>query len=575
VISTAGHVDHGKSTLVMALTGTDPDRFAEEKERGLTIDLGFASTSLPSGRTVAIIDVPGHIRFLKNMLAGVGAVDACLFVVAATEGWKPQSEEHLRILELLGVKHGVIALTKAGLADDDLQELALLDIEDQVAGTFLEDAPIVTVDAVEGIGLDELRTALDDLLDTTPRADDDNRPRLWIDRAFAAKGAGTVVTGTLTGGRVRVEDDLTLLPARREVRVRGIQSQHADRTKIGPGNRVALNLGGIGHDEVARGDVLVHADQWHVTDRVDASLSVLDTLDHDVSRRGAHLLYVGSGEHPVRVRVLGPDVITPGQTGSVRMFLPDQLPLRPGDRFILREAGRAETVGGGEILDVDPIVAASRARPDRSVDRVITERGWLTADQLFLLTGERRDPDVGAWVVDPAALAAALSELRDRIGAADGLGLDVALLDERERACLDLIDGVEVDGGHVRLGDERDPLDDHPYLAALEGAPFSPPDPDGVDRGELRELVRRGQVLSKDGVYFAATAVEQAARQMARLLAVEPDGVTVAAFRDSLGCTRKYAVPLATILDETGRTRRRGDVRIAGPRLPSVADVEE
>ena len=560
---------------MLALTGTDPDRFAEEKERGLTIDLGFAATTLPSGRTVAIIDVPGHTRFLKNMLAGVGAVDACLFIVAATEGWKPQSEEHLRILGLLGVEHGVIALTKASLADDDLQELALLDIEEQVAGTFLEQAPVITVDAVDGTGVSELKAALDDLLDDTPRATDEGRPRLWIDRAFAAKGAGTVVTGTLAGGRVRVDDELVLHPGGRAVRVRAIQSQHADRTKIGPGNRVALNLGGIGHDELARGDVLVREGQWHLTDRVDASLSVLDTLDHDVSRRGAHLLYVGSGEHPVRLRVLGPEAIAPGQTGAVRMFLPAALPLAPGDRFIVREAGRAETVGGGEILDVDPIVAASRARPDRSVDRVVAERGWIDAEQLFLLTGERREPDVGQWVVDPAALASAVADLRDRIERTGGLGLDVAQLDDRERACLELLDGVTIEAGHVRAADEADPLAEHPYVAALEASPFSPPDPDGVDRNELRELVRRGQVWHKDGVYFAAGAVDAAAAEMARLLAAEPDGVTVAAFRDALGCTRKHAVPLATILDETGRTRRRGDLRIAGPRLPSVPDVEQ
>ena len=574
VIATAGHVDHGKSTLVLALTGTDPDRLAEEKERGLTIDLGFAATALPSGRGVAIIDVPGHVRFLKNMLAGVGAVDACLFIVAATEGWKPQSEEHLRILGLLGVEHGVIALTKVGLADDDLQELALLDIEEHVAGTFLEGAPIIAVDALDGTGLDDLRAALDDLVDRAPRAADDGRPRLWIDRAFAAKGAGTVVTGTLTGGRIRVEDELTLIPHERPVRVRGIQSQHADRTKVAPGNRVALNLGGVSHDELTRGDVLIQADQWHRTDRIDARLAVLETLDHDVSRRGAYLLYVGSGEHPVRLRVLGPDAIAPGTSEAVRMFLPHRLPLRPGDHFVLREAGRAETVGGGEILDVDPIVAASRARPDRSVDRVIAERGWITADQLELLTGERRDPDAGRWVVDPATLAAALETLRERITAAQGLGLDVAVLDDRERAGLDLLAGIEIDGGHVRLADEADPLQDHPYLDALQASPFSPPDPDDVDRTELRELVRRGQVLSKDGVFFAAAAVDAAAAAMSDLLAAQPEGVTVAAFRDALGCTRKHAVPLLTILDETGRTRRRGDVRIAGPRLRS-AEVEQ
>ena len=222
VVATAGHVDHGKSTLVHRLTGTDPDRWAEEKARGMTIDLGFGVAELPSGRRVAFVDVPGHVRFIKNMLAGVGAVDACLFVVAATEGWKPQSEEHLRILSLLGLRHGIVALTKVGLCDDDLRELARLDVAEHVRGTFLEDAPIIDVDVPAGLGVETLRAALDDLTATMPTSADRGRPRLWVDRVFAARGSGTVVTGTLTGGVLRVDDELTLLPADRGVRVRVI-----------------------------------------------------------------------------------------------------------------------------------------------------------------------------------------------------------------------------------------------------------------------------------------------------------------------------------------------------------------
>ena len=275
-ISTAGHVDHGKSTLVEALTGVDPDRFAEEKARGLTIDLGFGSAQLPSGRSVSIIDVPGHERFIRNMLAGVGAVDACLFVVAANEGWMPQSEEHLRILELLGVSHGLIALTKVGLCDAEIADLARLEVEERVEGTFLAAAPVVETDVVDGLGLDDLRTGLDELLDRTPAAADQRRPRLWVDRAFAARGAGTVVTGTLGGGQIRVDDELELRPGGAAVRVRALQTHHSQRTKVGPGNRVAVNLSGVGHQEVVRGDVLVRAGQWHLTNRFDASLTVLD-----------------------------------------------------------------------------------------------------------------------------------------------------------------------------------------------------------------------------------------------------------------------------------------------------------
>ncbi len=568
VVSTAGHVDHGKSTLVRVLTGTDPDRFAEEKERGLTIDLGFASTKLPSGKVLSLVDVPGHVRFLKNMLAGVGAVDACLFVVDANEGWKPQTEEHLRILDLLGVRHGIVALTKIGLADDDLVELAMLDVEERVVGTFLEAAPVIPVDSIDGTGLDELRAALDDLLATTPDAIDRGTPRLWVDRAFSAKGSGTVVTGTLTGGRIRVDDELDLLPHGRSVRVRALQSLHAQRTKVGPGNRTAVNLSGIGHDEVRRGDVLVRSGEWHETTVFDGALTVLDSLDHDVSRRGAHLLYMGAGEHAVRIRILGP-AIAPGNTGNIRVYLPAALPLLPGDRFVLRESGRSETIGGGEVLDVDPRSKAADASPDRSVDRVIAERGWVTADELLLLTGEHRDPDVGVWVVDPSELHLAIESVRSRVDDAGALGLDTATLRDQERATLALLTDIVVAGGRATRASAADPLLEHPYVAALRSAGFAPPDPDGVDREELRELVRRGEVIVEDGVYFAPAVIDDAALLLAEMLAEKPEGVTVSEVRQRMGNTRKHAMPLIARLDAGGMTRRRDNLRIAGPRLPS------
>lgn len=568
VVATAGHVDHGKSTLVEALTGTDPDRFAEEKARGLTIDLGFAATTLPSGAPLSLVDVPGHVRFIKNMLAGVGAVDACLFVVAATEGWKPQSEEHLRILELLGVAHGIVALTKVGVADEDLVELAHLELEERLAGTFLEGAAIVDVDAPTDVGLDDLRAALDDLLAATPTSADHGRPRLWVDRSFAAKGSGTVVTGTLTGGRLAVDDELELHPRGDRVRVRALQNHHEARDDLPPGSRCAVNLAGVAHDDVQRGDVLVRPGQWHLTTVVDADLAVLDGLDHAVSRRGAFVAYVGAGEHPVRLRILGPDALEPGARGAVRLFLPEALPLLPGDRFVLRESGRAETVGGGEVLDVDPRERASRARPDRSVDRVVRERGWVNVDELERLTGERRDPDLGNWAVDPGALQESVAGLRERLEDAGPLGLDLALLDDRQRAVVELLDDAVVDGGHLRPADAVDTLADHPFLAALAAQPFAPPDPGDVDRGELREMVRRGTVVEQDGVFFAASGVEAAARLAARLLADDPDGFTVSAFREAAGNTRKHTLPLLARLDGTGVTRRRGDLRIGGPRLP-------
>ena len=570
VVATAGHVDHGKSTLVEALTGTDPDRFAEEKARGLTIDLGFATTTLPSGAALSLVDVPGHVRFIKNMLAGVGAVDACLFVVAATEGWKPQSEEHLRILELLGVRHGVVALTKGGPADDDLVDLAHLEGEERVAGTFLEGAPVVNTDAPTGVGLDNLRAALDDLLAATPTAVDHGRPRLWIDRAFSARGAGTVVTGTLIGGRLHTDDELAVHPAGSPVRVRSLQNHHAERDELPPGSRCAVNLVGVAHDEVVRGHVLVRSDQWHHTTVVDASLRVLDRLDHPVSRRGAHVVYLGSGEHPVRMRILGPDALDPGTEGAVRIHLPEPLPLLPGDRFVLRESGRAETVGGGEVLDVDPTERASRARPDRSVDRVVRERGWVPVDELERLTGERREPDLDRWVVDPVVLHRTLEDLRNALADAGPRGLDLVGLGELARAAVVLLDDAEVEAGRLVAAGVADPLADHPFVAALAASPFVPPSPDGVDRGELRELVRRGDVVEVEGIFFASSAVDAAGRLAARLLVDHPEGFTVSTFREEAGNTRKHAMPLLARLDATGMTRRRGDLRIAGPRLPEA-----
>ncbi|MCO8128074.1 selenocysteine-specific translation elongation factor [Acidimicrobiia bacterium EGI L10123] len=568
VVATAGHVDHGKSTLVLHLTGTDPDRLAEEKARGLTIDLGFAGATLPSGRRMAMIDVPGHVRFLKNMLAGMGAVDACLFVVAASEGWKPQSEEHLRILDVLGVRHGLIALTKVGLVDDDLHELARLEVEEAVAGTFLEGAPVVGVDAPTGRGLDDLRTALDELLAVTPTAVDHGRPRLWIDRSFAPPGAGTVVTGTLAGGSVAVDDELLLAPAGTTVRVRAIQRLHEQVQQLEPGNRTALNLVGVSHGSVDRGDVLVRDGQWHHTDQLDASLTVLGRLDHAVSRRGAYLAYIGSGEHPVQLRVLGPQPIEPGETGMVRLHLARHLPLLPGDRYVLRDAGRGETVGGGEVLDVDPVLRASRAAPDRRVERVVAERGWVDAHQLALLTGERVEPTIGRWVVSPVAWTDAVERVTGRLLEAGPLGLDLATLDERDRAVAERLDDVVVEQGRIVAIDAIDPLDGHPWLGALAADPFAPPaPPDDLGRNEIRELVRRGAVVEVDGIAFGAGAIEQTCDVVRGLLEEHPEGVTVAQIRDRLGTSRKYVLPLLAHLDGTGRTRRRGDLRIAGPRL--------
>lgn len=568
VVSTAGHVDHGKSSLVLALTGTDPDRFDEEKRRGLTIDLGFAHTTLPSGEELSFIDVPGHVRFLRNMLAGVGGVTACVFVVAATEGWKPQSEEHLRILELLGIEAGVIALTKSDLVDADLLELAHLDVADHVAGTFLADVPVVAVSATTGAGLDELRVELDALVGRTTRASDTGRPRLWIDRVFAAKGSGTVVTGTLTGGRLAT--DQTVVVGVRRARIRALQTAGRSVDEIGPGTRVAVNLTGVDHHDLARGDALVAPDQWHLTDRFDASVHVLASLDHDLTRRGAFVAHVGSGEHSVRLRVLGTETLRPGADGAVRLFLPVALPLLPGDRFVLRESGRDETVGGGEVLDIEPVLRASRAAPDRTIERLVRERGWVTVADVERLTGQRVEPVVGEWLTTADELEAMRHVLLERVLAGGALGVDLASFDDRERSVLATLADVVVDATTVRPADVVDPFADHPYLEVARSGGFAPPQPDDVDRAEVRELVRRGHLVVRDGTYFHVDTIDAAGTLAAQLLAASPEGFTVAQFRDETGASRKFVLPLLADLDARGITRRRDDLRIAGPRLPDL-----
>jgi selenocysteine-specific elongation factor len=568
VIATAGHVDHGKSSLVLALTGTDPDRFEEEKRRGLTIDLGFAHTTLPSGTDLSFVDVPGHVRFLRNMLAGVGGVTACVFVIAATEGWKPQSEEHLRILELLGIRSGIVVLSKADLVDDEMLEIAELEISERVEGTFLDGAPVIPFSAMTGHGLDDVKAALDALVREGPAAVDRGRTRLWIDRVFAAKGSGTVVTGTLVDGSVAVDDAVVVEPGGEPARVRAIQTAGRSVDSIAPGNRVALNLAGVDHGDLHRGHAVVEPDRWLTTDRVDASLNVLGTLSHEVSRRGAYVAYFGSGEHSVKVRVLGTEALGPARGGAIRLFLPEPLPLLPGDRFILRESGRDETVGGGEVLDIAPVLRASRAAPDRSVDRVVDERGWVTVEDLERLTGEVRSPTVGDWVATEAALEELRVSIASRVEDAGPAGVDLAAFDERERTVLAAMDDLDTEGGRVRPVDAVDPYADHPALAALKAGGFTPPAVEGVSRDDVRELARRGLIVQRDGVVFHADTVDAAAVEAARLLEANPEGFTVAQFRDATGASRKYALPLASELDARGITRRRDDLRIAGPRLP-------
>lgn len=566
VVATAGHVDHGKSALIEALTGTDPDRFAEEKRRGLTIDLGFAHTTLPSGRSVSFVDVPGHSRFLGNMLAGIGGADICLFVVDATEGWRAQSEEHLRIVELLGIDRGLVAVTKCDLVDDETLARALDDVGQRVAGSSLAAAPVLAVSARTGAGLDRLVIELD-RLDTAARAPGPGRggSRLWVDRSFTMTGSGTVVTGVTEGDGFAVDDAVSVEPGGARTSIRAVHIRGDAAAAVGGHERAGLNLRGIAADEIRRGDAIVVPGEWWVTSRFDARLTVLEAIAHDVGRRGAYTLHVGSGEHRAELQVIRARSIAPGSTGLVRLRIDAGLPLLPGDRFVLRESGRGETVGGGEILDIDPVLPLSKAAPDRRWERVVAERGWVTAADLRRLTGATVEPTIGGWVADADAVTSLSADLRSRVAAAATPGLGVGGLDERERALLDHLDDLAVAGEWVTTGAAVG--DEHPVVAQLRAGGLQPPDPD-APKDVLRDLRTRGALVERDGVWFHADAIDVAAGIAGRLLAGTPDGFTVARFRDASGTTRKYALALLGELAARGITRRRDPLHIAGPRLP-------
>jgi selenocysteine-specific elongation factor len=485
------------------------------------------------------------------------------------------------VLELLGIEHGIVALTMSGLVDREWIAAVREEVAERLAGTFLEGAPIVEVDAPTGLGITDLEQALDTLLAETPTATDAGRPRLWIDRSFTVRGVGHVVTGTLTGGSLAVGDQLEIVPTPHDrkvpVRVRGLHSHNLGFDHVAPGHRVAANISGIAHTEVERGQALIRPDQWFVTNLVDASLTVLGSLDHAVSRRGAYLAYFGSGEHAVKLRILGPTEIAPGESGHVRLHLPVRLPIVMGDRYVLRESGRSETVGGGEAIDVAPVRSAARARPDRSVERFVAERGWLDVDLLERMTGVRPDPEVGGrWLVDPPVLALARERVAATVVAAGPIGLDLAEFSEQDRAILLLLgEEVVIDGRRVRSASSLPAsvvVAAHPYLDALADAPFSPPAPAefGVTAAELRTMIDTGMVVKRGAVVFSADAVSRAAVVVAGLLEENPGGVPLTVIRQALGTTRKYAVPLLEHFDATGVTRRRGELRIAGPRLPSL-----
>ena len=604
VIGTAGHVDHGKSSLVQRLTGIDPDRLVEEKRRGLTIDLGFAWLTTPSGKDVGIIDVPGHERFIKNMLAGAGGISVCLFVVAANEGWMPQSAEHLTVLDVLGITHGVVAVTKADLVNDEVVDLIVAEVRERIAGTCLEGAAVVPCSSVDGRGLEELVVALDRELDRAPPARDEERPRLWIDRVFTIAGSGTVVTGTLAGGRLRGGDNIEVLPKGQRARIRAIQSHKRRLDEVGPGNRVALNLTGLGRNTVERGHAVVRPGQWRPTSTIDTVLRVLTEetsgVRHTLTGRGAHLLYCGSSETPVRLKLLERDALHGGDAGYARLMLRDPLPLAPGDRFVLRDVGRIHTFGGGRVLDPHPVPKPPRRSehvrvlerleraPPREALRVLLEaEGEMSSIDALLRTGARSASEaveLNGLLLSAARFeslrASAMSAVEEwhRANPLDpgmpreALRALVGLEPPDFDALVDRLEDLQENGSRVRLTSFAVELDTAQQRArddlirTLETSGYMPPLTDELDTSPelLRALVVSGDLVQVGNFLLTADQARRA-RAIVRREIERRGPLTVAEIRDLLGTSRKYAVPLCEWLDETRATIRRGDVRALGP----------
>ncbi|GAB2539215.1 selenocysteine-specific translation elongation factor [Brachybacterium huguangmaarense] len=584
VVATAGHVDHGKSTLIRALTGIETDRWAEEKRRGLTIDLGFAWAALPSGQEVSFVDVPGHERFLANTLAGLGPAPIVLLAVAADEGWSAQTDDHRDAIAALGIGSGVVALTRADRADEAQRAAAVASVRAELAGTALADVAVVPVSAVTGEGMDALRAALDAVLAAEPAPDPAARVRLWIDRAFTISGAGTVVTGTLEAGSLARGDRLEVQGAEHtgEVVVRGLQSREQDAERIEPVSRAAVNLRGVPTGALARGDALVTPGAWPLAATLDVRRATGGPLDDLPEQAVAH---IGTAAVPVRVRPFGAD--------HARLVLDRPLPLAVGDRIVLRGSGEHAVLGGVRVLDVDPpaldrrgdgtrrasALAAMPADGDAMLE--VSRRGAMREKDLRRAGIAVPDPlpdalrRVGAHLVDAAALArwgttlrSAVEETTARDPLAPGLprGAAAAAIGLPDASLLDAVvaaAGLVSDGGTVHDPDAVRGLGAaEAGIAALErrlrSAPFAAPEADDLaalrlGAKELAAAEGQGRILRlPDGVVLLPTAPALAMRALAAL----PQPFSASQARQALSTTRRVAIPLLEHLDGRGWTRR-------------------
>jgi selenocysteine-specific elongation factor len=623
IVGTAGHIDHGKSALVKALTGTDPDRLEEEKRRGITIDIGFAHLELPSPAggvlRLGFVDVPGHERFVRNMLAGVGGIDLVLLVIAADESIKPQTREHFDICRLLGIRRGITVLTKSDLVDGDTLEVVRLEVEDFLRGSFLEDAPILAVSSKTGAGLEELKRELIQAAGEAHQRDASALARLPIDRVFVMKGFGTVVTGTLLAGTIRKEEEMEVFPGQRRVRVRGVQVHGQAAEQAVAGQRTALNLAGVSKEELARGMMLAPTTTFRTTRRADVSLALLLSARPLKDRARVHL-HVYTAETVAEVVLYGGKQLAPGQSGYGHVRAAEPLLLLPGDRFILRQFSPVVTIGGGTVLDAAPLaskgtresaegllpVLANGTAPEILAARVarrgkaglplsdaVAETGWrqaqveahaaslkgkllrfgnvLIAQEAFSQAQREALAAVEEFHrANPLVAGIGKEELREKLG----LGTEVfsALLDVLAREKKIELSGEQVrSAGRTMVLKDEEAESKRSIEQAFSEAGLKVPALKDVLAGlrvdkaiaqKIVTLLLRDKVLVKisEDLVFHRAALEELRRRVSAHKAKSAK-IGVAEFKDLTGVSRKYAIPLLEYLDRERVTRRVGDQR--------------
>ncbi|MFH1382910.1 MAG: selenocysteine-specific translation elongation factor [Chloroflexota bacterium] len=612
VLGTAGHIDHGKSALIKALTGVDPDRLREEQERGMTIDLGFGWLKLPSGQEVGIVDVPGHERFVKNMLAGVGGIDLALLVIAANEGVMPQTREHLAIIDLLEIKRGIVVLTKKDLVDEEWLTLVRMDVEELIKPTTIADAPIIAVSVVTKEGLPELTAMIDKLLATTEPKQDIGRPRLPIDRVFTIAGAGTVVTGTLIDGSFTTGQEVEIVPAGLKSRIRGLQTHRARIDNAAPGSRVAVNLVGINTAEVTRGDVVTRPGWLVPTTMVSVQLRLISYLRRPLLHNANVSFHTGAAEVMGKVRLLEKDRLMPGETAWAQVVLASPVALVKGDHFIIRSP--METLGGGKIVDAHA-TRLRRSRPAVIEKLKAMEKG--TPEEILLACLEARQPmelsdmlaqcqlpenearpaldtllkqkgviEIGqgehrlfltahGWANLKKEITAVLTEYHNKFPARAGMPKSELAsrmkINKYPPAVWSKLAGegvIKDEGLVVRLPSHQVKLTPAQqakidvFLQALAKNPYSPPGDVIPEPDLLNLLIEQQQVVKvSDSVVFAATAYNDMVTKVTAHIKTHGK-VTLAEVRDLFQTSRKYAQALLEHLDEKKITRRVGDERV-------------